>query len=479
MIRLDEQIYPLAAVHPWVKKCDTKQRWQLWRACMDEFEDAAQKREFLPKGKYEQDVNYTTRIELTEYLGVSPQVNEQIVGAVFGSNPVLETKSGRMKEWLKDCDGCGTLFAELMEEASGEAAGMGVSYIRIDGPANVARVASREDEIENGTARAFADILRAEDVINWSHDDDGALLWASVIQLVHEQASADAPRKFFVELTIYDRTSLTRYRLDCDDTGKPNEKAVFVKVNLLNPVHSLGVVPVFPVYGVRRGHMMGDPLTRGAARADKVALNNESWLAVAMYRHANPILKLVTSREVDAIMSGAVARIMPDETLEYVETPESAFDSRIKQIERVNAYGEKSAGMKRDTQSSANPKSGIAMRVEFTQTQKKAIDKHARFVTSAARRALEVAEKFVENTATSSVTQVQFKSTFDVQESREVLSNLSAAQLAIDSPTLHRELAKQAASKLVGDLGPEVMKKINGEIDAGETVPDAPTDRAA
>lgn len=484
MIRLDAKLYPIAAVHPWVEKCDTTERWKLWRAIRDEFEDAKTKRDFLPKSKMEQEANYEVRVALTEFLGFSPQAIEQIVGAVFGSDPVFETEVEEVKDWLGDADGCGTPFVEIMETASAEAAGMGISYVRVEGPSKAIGAASRAVEIDAGAARPFADVLRAEDVINWATDQDGALLWAVVIQFVHDQTSPLAERTYNYELSFYDRQSVARYRLAADAGGAPISGAAFVEVPIENPVHGLGVVPIFPIYGVRIGHMMGDPLIRGAARADRAAFNQESWLAVAMYRHANPILKLTTSREIDTIMSGAVARIMPGEVLEYTETPEAAFDARRSQIERLNRYASMSAGMNprstADAANTAKAQSGIAMKVEFTQTQQKAIARHARNNQRTARAVIEAAEKYITNKAESSLSRVVFKSTFDTQDAREMLGNLATCQLSIESPTLHRELAKIAASKLVGDLGVETMAKIHAEIDSAQsTVPDAPTDDRA
>lgn len=454
-------------------------RWKRWRAVLDGFEDPEQRQAFLPRAEFELEKNYDCRIALSQFLGISGQAVEQLVGAVMGQDPVIEVEKA-LEDFRQDVDGNGTTIEEYAESVAIEAVAMGIAYIVVDGPSVALEepARTRMDEIAAGANKAYLSLLKAEDLINWDTNAAGKLNWAMFRQHIHEQDEATDSRRCYIQLTLYDTSTVRRWRLEVDENGHAlKEGDDFSEVAIPNPNHDLGEVPVFPVYGRRVGPMQGDSIIKDSSRADIAAYNDESWSAMARYRHANPILKMYSSEHPEKLFSGNVVRLKrngatgEDEDLEYVELSQSSFEARENAIERYRRSAVTLSGLNPqvipDAANSTTGESGIAQRVRFSQTQKRQIDRFSRKFENTLERVMDAAEKWITNASTPTPKTVRFRSSFEYTEADDMLRRIERVDGLIPSPVLIREMMKDLASKLV-DLGDEAREEVMQEIDAAD-----------
>lgn len=450
----ESESHPLLRKHPHYAYMDDPCRWRRWRAILDGFEGpgdagseqyaaSGQKATFLPKAEFELQKNYECRLSLSQFLGVSETAIDQLLGAVIGDGPNVES-SAAMEDFRGNVDGAGTTLTEFIESPAREAVGMGISYVIVNGPNDLGEadgIENRAQEEAAGLARAFLREAKAEDVWDWGLDDNGELEWAKVVEYVHDSDGYDSERRYFLQVSVYDREILTVWRREVEPDGKPKDGSDFDEVEIPNPRHGLGEVPVYPIYGKRCGPMMGDSLIKATARADIAAFNDESWSAMARYRHANPLLKLFSKEDPKKLFTGTVLRLDPslEEEASYVELSNSSFDARESAIERFRRYAVGASGMNPsaipDAATSTSGESGIAQRVRFTHTQKKHIDAFGRKLRASLLRVLEAAEKWVSASNVEGVT-LTFKSSHETTEPADLLREAKDVTTVGDSPTL-------------------------------------------
>lgn len=468
---------PLLAQHPWYAYMARDERWGKLRAVLDGFEDESVKRRFLPRAEFELQKNWDHRIRISQFLGIAEDAIEQLVGAIMGQEPTFEVDPS-LDAFIEDVDGAGTTMQEFTENCIRESVGMGICYVVVDGPTDQLGEFrhDRGKELTAGLNRAFLTLAKAEEITNWHVDRSGKLVWAVLRRVVSEQESHSGDRALFEEFSVYDAREVRRWRreLDADGTARDGER--FEEVAVPNAVHGLGVVPIVPLFGRRIGPMRGDSMVKGAARADIAQFNEESWSAMARYRHANPLLKLFSNNDPRAIFSGNVVRLKRNsaeqEDLEYVGLDGSAFEVREAAIERYRRAAVTKAGVNpqqiADSAGSTSGESGIAQRVRFTQTQKRHVDTFSRKLESGIERVLDVAEKWITNPKDPTEKSIRIRSSFEVTEADDLVRRIERVEGLIPSPTLLRELWKQAAKALVGDVSEETTEAILAELEAAK-----------
>ena len=79
---------------------------------------------------------------------------------------------------------------------------------------------------------------------------------------------------------------------------------------------------------------------------------------------------------------------------------------------------------------------------------------------------LDLAEKWLTNPMEPTEKSIRVRSSFEVMEADDLIRRLERVEGLIQSPTLIRELTKQTAKALIGDVSEEATKKIMDEIDA-------------
>lgn len=464
--------------HPHYESMDTLERWQRWRAVLDEMDTKEAKEKFLPRTEVELSSDYEFRIKTAEFLGGTDSALARISGAVFGTPAKIEVKDPDVEAFIKDCDGAGQKLVDFFEGiVSPEAQGMGLGFIGIDKAPKKAETVNKAQDREMGHLKCFLTFYAAEEITNWGLDAVGLPSWVIVSRAITKQDSPSSPIRYFAERRVIDTKEITIYRKELDKDGKPkDDKARYAMEGQPVP-HGLGEVPIVPVYGKRHGSFAGWCVVPGSVRADIQRFNVETWHALDLYRHANQILTLTSSREISEIVKGPVFRLLEDEELAYVSPGSVGFQANEEAIKRLKMDGREQSGTNpaatSDGANSTTGESGIAQRVRFTHTEKRAIEEHARQMENGIREVLRIVAKYFGTTIEPAVT---FYTTFDTSELPDLMNTYGRSQFWIDSPTWQRAMLKQIAAKSIPDLDDAEKEQISKEIDAQPIKPDPSTD---
>lgn len=461
---------PLAALdsnHPHYDAMNTDKRWKRWRAVLDGFDTDEAKKEFLPKTEVELDADYEHRIKISEFLGVTGGAINRLTGAVFGVPARIEPKNALVLEFLKDVDGLRTSIADFMESVSRESQGMGISYVGVDRTQAIPGTATKA--AETATMRVFLTRYGAEEVVNWGLDQNGGLDWVNIRRIISEQGSPLGAAKYFREARVLTKKTITIYRKEVKSTNADLDKPDQWKVHQEPIDHKLERVPLEPFYGERADSMRGKSIHAGVMNADIAKFNEESWGAMDRYRHANQLLVIQSTKALKDIVTGPAFRLQQGEDVKYVSPSGTAFEAREKAIDRLRREGISQSGTNAngtaDSGSSTTGESGIAMRVRFTHTEKRAIDHHSRWMESGITNVLMLVEHVITGKAPSEPPTVSFFSTFEVFELSEIMANYKTSQYWIRSPRWHQEMLKLIATKSLPDMGEDVKKAILAEVE--------------
>lgn len=454
--------------HELYEQFDTNERWKKWRAVLDEFDDDATKKRFLKKTEVEIGADYKFRVEASEFNGITSAAITRICDAVFGVPAKIDTTNKIVEQFILNCDGCGTTLVDFFESISPEAQGMGLALAVIDrAPAPQGGATNFLQESQSGSLQCFVSLYRVEELWNYNFDPNGDVKSVVLARRICDQGELDAEPKYFDERRLITKTSTTVYRREVDEGGTPKEGARYRLEKTAD--HNLGVVPVVDVYGTFRSKMVGFSMHRAAIKSDVARFQEESWAMVTRYRHANQILALKSDRELKEIVAGPVFRLLQDEDLKYVSPSSVGFDASENAIKRMKQDAIASTGMNpatADSPTTANGESGIAQRVRFTHTEKRAIDRHARSIERAIMRVLDIVERWTSKVKPSKPSStVSIFTTFDSFEIDANLRTYTAAQFLIESPTWHREMLKRIATQSMPDADEAVKKSIESEID--------------
>jgi hypothetical protein len=481
MVEVNED--PLAWLdqrHPRVEEMDTLERWQRWRAVLDEMDSESAKKKFLPRTEVELDSDYEFRIKTAEFLGGTDSALARISGAVFGTPAKIEVEDPDVEAFVANCDGGGQKLIDFFEGiVSPEAQGMGIGFIGIDKAPKKIDPANKLQERQAGQLKCFATFYAAEEVTNWGFDENGAIDWVIISRMITKQESPSSAIRYFAERRVIDTKEIKIFRKELDKNGKPkNEDEKYAEISSVQ--HSIGEVPLVPVYGKRHGPFAGWCVVPGSVRADIQRFNLETWHALDLYRHANQLLVIESAREMQELVKGPVFRINPNdsEKIYYVSPGSGTFQANEEAIKRLKMDGREQSGTNpaatSDGANTTTGESGIAQRVRFTHTEKRAIEEHARQMENGIREVLRIVAKYLGTTVEPKVT---FYTTFDTSELPELMNTYGKAQFWIDSPTWHRAMLKQIAAKSIPDLDETEKEAISKEIDAQPVKPDPSSDQ--
>lgn len=453
------------------------ERWQTYAAILDGFENDRDKKKALPQFPYELDDLYAARLQASHFLGGSEVAVERLVGAVFASEPEFTSKSAAVTAWTKDVDGDGTTLRDVLEESSEAANMFSIHFVLVTktGPVLVpsqdGAPITKAQELAAGDIGVMVEPLPAFAVINWGQKEN-RITWASIRTVETESESPENAPTSYEKWRVVTTTSIAVYRRDFKN-GEPDEESEPRFVERID--HNLGVLPLVPIYGRRRGKFRGKPYIKAAARADLAKFHEDSWGAQIRNIHANPIIAIKSSRKLKEIYIGANAvRLEPDEEMGYINPNALPFDARKEASERYTREAIRVTGSNPTFTSDGltfAAESGVAGRQRFEQTEQRYIKRHARGVELAAVKILDLAYLIFEDATPEEVVgknAAQVFDAFEVLDLGETTKVYRDVEMSIDSPTFHKVAKTRIALGLcVGSATAErdAMKK---EIEAAE-----------
>lgn len=512
--------------HPWyAMMLRNDMEWPLMRAVTGAFSDDEVKQCFLPRGDFEPPESYAKRVELSQFTGKTSGIASSFAGAVFAAGFETEIPDAELSTWTDNVDGSGMTLADILEVNADEAVTMGLCGFLLDVPSmteeQAARLKDVPADVRSASGAVPLDVLNAlgvermpravkvcaENVMNWSADDNGRLEWVSICQEVSRQATPDAERACRVQWIVMDRTTTAIFEAEygtrtTSGTIAPEPVTFPLDAALLQPpvfvrsaTHNLGMVPFAPYYGggMRSGPLQSRSLLEGSKRADLSMFNHESWMTFAMYLHNVPMLVLKTGRDVGEIVRDISRALVLDpdkkEEADYKSTPSDSFDISMKAVQSkaLEAFRQAGADPTGMFEGSAQPESGTAKALRFRHTEERSLARIAKAAEDCAYDLLEIAARYLApSSAPPSVRvftgTVRFPSRFDLAEPGQLAAQYDRMAKYIDSPRWHREMLKRIAMATVGDMPREVRDEIEAEIegqDVSQSEPEMQDESAA
>ena len=250
----------LLATHPWYQAMiGSADEWPLMRAVTGGFSDRATKERFLPSGTYEN--CYSTRIDLSHFLGKTSGIAASFAGAVFVREPEIDyaptsetpaedpteaapkpkklgTAEAALQSWADNVDGQGNSITDLLETNSDEAITMGLVGYYVTKPAitpaqqksideaKASGVANKdgvlpEDQVKklglnkSARVRKFA----VENILDWEVDDEGRLVWVKLAHEVTRQATPFQDRETLCQWIVLTREEAIVFEAPITNTG--------------------------------------------------------------------------------------------------------------------------------------------------------------------------------------------------------------------------------------------------------------------
>jgi len=440
-----------------------------WRKYKDLYSGGEQFREhateyLVRRGKEAAQV-YMERLGHVFYENYIGSIIDWYAATLMRREPVLqldgaiETSAEFYNCFLQDCDLRGTSLNEFFRQRLAQALVFGRSYAAIEFPAIEAGAKTRAEEDELGRSRAYLVEYNPEDVINWSHDDEGRLDWVVIrTQCLKQAEVTDREWKREQRWIYYDRQT---YRIYTQDTTGGHPAGVVLTAE---GQHGLAGQNRVPLVEVR--------VTDGLWLMNKAALlqlehfnksNALAW-ALTMGLFATPVV--YSDKEWSQIMGDSYyIQLAPGDRFGWTEPEGHVFQiasdnlTRLKdEIYRV-CYLMNQAGGPQISPS----QSGLSKQRDFGVTQE-ILRSYGDTVKEGIRQVLQQINLARQDEVRVDVSGLD---EFDIGDFGAELDDAKRLlDLGIHSDTLKQQLFKRLALKYFCDIRQDVKNKIVAEIDA-------------
>jgi hypothetical protein len=383
---------------------------------------------------------------------------------LFRRDPVitLEGRNESGKEFfaalVEDVDRKGTVLTEFFRRQFREALITGASYVLVDFPRAGAQAGSRAEEDSSGASRAYLVDYAADELINWSVDEQGNFEWVVLrTKVLRKNRVEDAEWRTETRWTYYDRQNFRVYQ-------KTTERDAGVAPELVDEgMHALARLEQVPLIGVRVPEGLWLLNRAGSLQLEHFNKSNGLGWALTMGLFAMPVV--YSDREWSQMVGESYfIQLGPTDRFGWTE-PEGhvyqiAADNQAQLQEEIyrvcylsQAGGSLDKGAKQ---------SGLSKQWDFAITQE-VLRAYGDAMKDQIRRVLRAIEAAREDGLEISVTGMD---EFDIGEfSTELGDAQRLLAMGVDSPTLKKEIFKRLALKYLCDARQEVKDRIAGEIE--------------
>lgn len=434
--------------------------------------------DFMPASPMESARVYELRKKSAYYRSyVGPVVDffsAQLFGAPFivratdtEAGGVEAVDDGFYAAFKEDCSGDGADLAHFMKARFTEALIKGGAWVLAELPSdNGAPPASRADWSSRGLGRATLSSVAPENVLDWELGDDGDLAWAITYACAFKRPNPRVSRTLKTETwRLYDREVVETYELVVDPKKSKITANTDVPLKSARP-HGFTRVPLVPVR-----LPPGLWLMARCADAQVEHFRQSSALSWATRQACYPMCvfnaKNPENEPPRPTGAGYMHTIGIDETIEFIApatAPFAVIADQIKaqkdEIHRIaqqmaNSVDNSAAALGRSGESKAADASATAIcLLAYGEVVKRAIEEVYELVSDA--RGDE-----------GIVFSIEGMTHFTLGDVGTILDNAGkAANVIAQSPTLGRELAKQAAAMLLPEASQPTKDAIRAEIDA-------------
>lgn len=349
----------------------------------------------------------------------------------------------------------GTALADFMRTQFCEALITGTSWVLVDFPKQTGMARTRAEEEESGAARAYLVPYTAENVINWSYDDEGHLEWAVVrTQSLKKAHIDDQEWRLETVWRYYDQERFQVYRREQPDGP------IVLDSEGLHGFSSLKRVPLFQL-SLNEGQWLMN--RAGSLQLEHFNKSNALSWALTMGLFAMPVV--FSEREFSQMVGESYyIQLGPQDRFGWTE-PEGkvyqiAADNLVRlqeEIYRVCYLTQ--AGSPLDT---AGRQSALAKQRDFAITVE-VLRAYGDVMKGLLRQVLHAIEGARRDGVSISVTGLD---EFDIADfGSELEDGKALLELGLVSPTLKKEVFKKLALKYLCDARQDVKDRVVREIE--------------
>jgi len=431
-----------------------------WRKYRDLYVGGEQLRahasEYLIRRQREPGDVYAERLSRVFYENYIGSIVDWYGATLFRREPVLTfegaNQSGKdfFSALVEDCDRKGTSLADFFRGQFIESLITGSSYVLVDFPRLTAGMGTRGAEDAMGASRAYLVEYCADDVINWSLDEQGNYEWVVIrTKQVKKDRVEDAEWRVETRWAYYDKQTYRIYGAD----GLVDEG-----------MHGLAKIGQVPLYGLRIPEGLWMLNRAGSLQLEHFNKSNALSWALTMGLFAMPVV--YSEREWSQMVGESYyIQLAPGDKFGWTEPEGKVFqiaaDNLVRlqeEIYRVCYWSQAGGSLDRAGQS------GLSKQRDFSITQE-VLRAYGHAVKDQMRRVLRAIEAAREDGLAVSVTGMD---EFDIADfTTELQDAQQLLALGVQSATLRKEIYKKLALKYLCDARQDVKDRIAGEIEAG------------
>jgi hypothetical protein len=423
--------------------------------------------EYLCRRQKEPGDVYGERLSHVFYENYIGSIIDWYAATLFRREPVLTVEganeSGRkfFSGFVEDCDEKGTGLTDFFRRRFVEALVHGKSYLLVDFPRPVKPASSRAEEEALGASRAYLVECAAEDLVNWSADEQGNYDWVVVRTTFERKELVDSgARTKETRWTYYDRERYRVYRR-IEGAGGSEESTPIAEGR-----HALARqsrVPLFEI-GVSDGLWLMNKA--GLLQLEHFNKSNALAWALTMGLFATPVV--YSDRTWNQIVGESYyIQLAPNDKFGWTEPEGKVFQIAAENLSRLTeeiyriCYLLTQGG---GASSGSAPQSGLSKQRDFAITQE-VLRAYGDTVKDSMKRMLRSIEAAREDGLTIDVSGLD---EFDIGDfSNELGDAERLLGLGVQSKTLRREVFKKLSFKYLCDTRQSVKDQISKEIDEG------------
>ena len=358
---------------------------------------------------------------------------------------------------VEDVDRKGTQLTDFWRRQFIESLITGTSYVLVDFPRVTLPAGSRGEEDALGASRAYLVDYAADDVINWSMDEQGNFDWVVIrTELLKKDRVEDAEWHKEIRWSYYDKQTFRIYVQTKDGS-----------VDLVDEgTHGLAKLQRVPLFELRIPKGLWMLNRAGLLQLEHFNKSNALSWALTMGLFAMPVV--YSEREWSQMVGESYyIQLGPGDRFGWTEPEGKVFQiaadnlrSLQEEIYRVCYLAQAGGSLDK-----SGVHSGISKQLDFSITQE-ILRTYGDAVKEQMRRVLKAIEAAREDDLEISVTGMD---EFDIADfSMELTNAQQLLGLGLKSPTLKNEIFKKLALKYLCDARQDVKDRIVAEIEKTE-----------
>ena len=443
-----------------------KRRKAMWRVYRDLYMGGEQLKEnageYLVRRQKEPGDVFAERLARVFYENYVGSIIDWYAATLFRREPILtfegdnEAAKTFFCSFTEDCDLKQTNLSDFLRRQLMEALVGGSSYILVDFPRVAQPAANRAEEDQQGASRAYLVGYQAEDLINWSQDQQGNLEWVVLRTSNLRQDTPDGGWFKETRWVYYDKEEFRIYRRV---EGKAGEKGMPELVDAGR--HGLA--------GLRRVPLFKLQVSEGLWLMNKAALlqlehfnkSNALGWALTMGLFAMPVV--YSDREWDQIVGESYyIQLGPNDKFGWTEPEGKVYQIAVDNLNRLKTEIYRVCYLMPQSWDDQTTQSGTSKLRDFTVTHE-VLRAYGDAIKDTLKRLLRAIAAARQDGLTVDVSGLD---EFDIGDfSSELDDAQRLLTLGVGSPTLRKEIFKRLAQKYLCDVRQELKDQIVKEIE--------------